>query len=547
MNPRNQKRKLHGFSLIELLVTLSIIAIVCAIIMNSYNGIQNSAIAVAQQKDQAELNQVLAELRISGGSITQITGTTAITTAMSYQTLSTMAGELTYLLQNGVTAISHTSKGTLGSASAIPVTEMIIPYPYDSTSSSADQNTQLPVKSRIVFGANGVPSIVATRGTQGFIAVDAKSSTDWTNFYAGNNKTKYNIGIGINSYLGLTTQNSAVNTNAAAAQSSSTSGTKYAGQQAYVWDEDPTSQTGPNGGGGGSSGPLYSVAYAYAFSPSGTYSTNGGVTKLPTGFNKADGSGSGTYNFADYTGITITSTQASGSTIYYPGSTGATVYIYAYLTNNSTGTAIKTGDAGASDASNITLSGFTATGDSVDGLPSQTKLACPGGLGAVALPAGISKDSFTGVDPTAPGVLYTVPICQYSGGVNTGILPQNWENGASSLSITAKASSSSGNIDTSTPPIPTVSANPMIHLDAPGFVIWDNDTNPPTLINNGDLTAVNNGSITIGDIAGGSAGTASDATYSTGNYTATGLDSGDGFTDGSNNSISYTNPDPVLP
>ena len=528
-----------AFSLIELLVTLAIIGIVAAIIMNAYSGIQNSAIAVAQQKDQAELNQVLAELRMSGGNLAAIIAAdTTLTTPASAGQLGTEAAELTAFLQNPVTSASKTQKGTMG-GQALPINDCIIPFPYAT-------NLMADTRNRIIF-SSGTPTISGAAGQYGFVVVNVNSS-EYSTFMQSNSSA---VTHWILSWSTLPANNvagvlaSSCQQAATSAQTSNANGTKYAGQEAYVWDVDSTLQPAPLSGGGAGGGPIYNVAYAYAFSPSGSYSVNGGAktgTLLP----------SGTYNFADYTGQTISSTQVDNfgnpaTTTYYPGGTGATIYIYAYLTKD--GEAVTSADTvGAADATTIRLSSFTAVGDSTDNLPATAYLACSNGLSkASGVPAGVpAGNSFTTDVSLVPGVLYIVPVCQYSAasGLVSGILPQNWEVGSSSLTITAQASSGdNSNIDASSPAMPSIKASPMIPLDAPGFTIINKATGQPVI--GGDLTSVTDATITINDINGANpvAGTASDDTFAT--YTATGFDSGDGFTN-DGGTYDFTNPDPPV-
>jgi type II secretory pathway pseudopilin PulG len=167
-----------AFSLVDILVTLAIIGIAGAVIMNTFNGIRNSAVAVAQQKDQAELNQVLAELKMSGGNVNAILNNV---TNVSPHTSDTIAGELTAFLQNGVTGASKTVKGTVGT-NALPPTQVVIPYwPTDVNDST----------SCVTFSSTGASSLVKA-GTlypkNGYISVSTNSAA-WSSYTNTNDIT----------------------------------------------------------------------------------------------------------------------------------------------------------------------------------------------------------------------------------------------------------------------------------------------------------------------------------------------------------------------
>jgi prepilin-type N-terminal cleavage/methylation domain-containing protein len=61
-----------AFSLIELLVTLALIAVMVGIAVGVYNNISKSAQMVAQNQDQQALQQVINSFKTSGGDMSSI-------------------------------------------------------------------------------------------------------------------------------------------------------------------------------------------------------------------------------------------------------------------------------------------------------------------------------------------------------------------------------------------------------------------------------------------------------------------------------------------
>jgi prepilin-type N-terminal cleavage/methylation domain-containing protein len=275
-----------AFSLIELLVTCAIIAILVGIVIGVYNNINNSAVAVAQQKDTAELNQVMGMLHMSGGNIAAIIGTPPLV-ALNPTTAAKQAAQLTLLLRNNLNVNSKTQKGTVG-GSTLPTTEALIPYPYISGSDDG--------RNRLVFNlTSGLPSI-QTSG-QGFIVVNKNASKDYKSF------SSYPYSSAYRQYI-----NTIGNPSAAV---SDTTGSKYAISNAYVWNEDaaPTASPEPNP----TVPSLIQVGFVFAYGPS-----------VDIRNNVANGTtiGTGAYNYTDYTGQTTAAFPNPGPL--------ATVYAFAY-------------------------------------------------------------------------------------------------------------------------------------------------------------------------------------------------------------------------
>lgn len=363
------KRTLNAFSLVELLITLAIIAIIGAVIMNTYNGIQNSAIAVAQQKDTAELNQVMAQLHMSGGNLLAILSpppTIPFASTTTYQ-----AGALTWLLQQNINSASMTQKGTVG-GSSLPTSECIIPFPYTGVSDDG--------RNRIVFSATGMPSIA--KSTSGFIAVNTTNSKDWQAFK--NNRTN----------LSMFSSGYNVNSTAGTAAVSNTAGSKFNSSNSYVWDEDASTQQGPQTN---NDTPLLkpTVELVYMF---------------------GNGSQSGNFNIADYMGQSFPDVNGGA---FDP--TAGTLYVFAFLSNGKDMTA---GD--------VTLAPVLGSGGSalapVVNLPGPV-LVSVSGLAATTAPAALAA-AVGGSNNSMKGLLWTLPLNSIFPAINNnpGVNPTYWSN-----------------------------------------------------------------------------------------------------------------------
>ena len=73
----SMNKKPHGFTIVELLIVIVIIAILAAITIVSYNGIQQRAAASKRESDAKQLLNAIHMARINtGGTLLQVTGST---------------------------------------------------------------------------------------------------------------------------------------------------------------------------------------------------------------------------------------------------------------------------------------------------------------------------------------------------------------------------------------------------------------------------------------------------------------------------------------
>jgi|GEM_PF-2435529 prepilin-type N-terminal cleavage/methylation domain-containing protein len=458
-------RTRKAFSLIEIMVTLAIIGIVAAIIMNAYKGVQNSATAVAQQKDQAELNQVLAELRMSGGNLAAIVGTAATPLAVSLTNINNAgmtAAYLTYFLQNPVTANSKTQKGTVG-GQTLSANEYIIPFPYQMSQSG-------DTRKRIVF-TSASPSIA--QAGLGFIVVN-KNSQEFSNFQGSGTPYTNWSGIFSNGVVPTTGLAGAALTPTAqaiitAAQTSNVTGTKYNNNDAYVWDEDSTVVAAPTTTGITGTPTPYQLNFAWAYSARGA---TDGVTNSPLG----------TFNLVEYTNGAIPAPAYPGSPAYTAGPTDPTVYIFAYLTVN--GAVVTTNDPTAADQSaarNISVGSPAAT--LVPPNPSITFAGITTGSGNTPLSAyatggaSANPDLVTQFENNSGGLItdanigtvigQLVVVDLYNGATGKGFSPFSWN--SNTATISANINSQEGISMSNSPYIPVSTAPiPLPPLTAPG-------------------------------------------------------------------------------
>ncbi len=360
-----------AFSLSEMLVTLTVVGIIVAVVLNVYNGIQNSATAVAQQKNQAELNQVLSELHMSGGNLL------AILNAGAPSYIKALA--LTQLLQGRLNSASETQKGTVGNP--LPATEVIVPYGYaDYTNYGSPPNAAYNGKPRIVFSVSGVPAVVTPatpeEAAPGFIAVNGGSNE------GGQFNQLASRAMVINQAQVLSGTGAGATSGAAF---SNLTGSKYASKNSYLWDEDTSIIPGPASAPASAPAPvsLPGITFAIAY---------GNLTA-------PDHAAPGAFTFADYTSATY-----------------GKVYVFAYrnnLTDLQSGdialTATFGGNSGGSTALTMAASlGSDGFDGSVTGLKNPSGGSLSGLLLTVPLEATLDAGAWGGNTTEALTVIATV-------------------------------------------------------------------------------------------------------------------------------------------
>jgi len=347
-----------AFSLIELLVTCAIIAIMIGIVIGVYNNINSSAIAVAQQKDTAELNQVMGMLHMSGGNIAAITDPNQNITIMGgVANANEQAYAFNLLLHNNLTTNSKVQEGSVG-GSMLPANEMIEPY------SVADGKPRLVIINAST-GRLGVQTPSLGTVLAGFIIVHQTPAPG---------QAFSNITLPGSQQLAAknlwSNTSGPNNTNIGAVVSNPTNvGSKYANNNAYVWNEDPGVTTSPNPN--PTTAPLINVAFVIAFSPSVDPNNQPSGTSM-------------SYNFVDYTNHT-TATQTTAP------ATPATIYAFAYNQDDPS--------AGLGPVSLAANVGGSSSGVITSSMPAGAAAASVAAFGSSLQSLG-----------SAPGMLVTMPL-----------------------------------------------------------------------------------------------------------------------------------------
>jgi Tfp pilus assembly protein PilE len=214
----------NAFSIIELLITCAILAIVAGLGVAAYGVLSKNAQLAVSNNDQAALQQVMEAFHMTGGNLAAITNSSAIDDAK--------AAALSGLLQNSVDKNSRVQKGAVGNLLNSDL--VVIAYPGSQTD---DGRSRL-----VVSNAAQGTFAVATSGA-GFIAVNKTSA--------------------LASHATVDTSSSLYTS----AVQPNLTGAKYASGEAYVWNEDTTVITAPITTGGNDPTPLTpSAAKTYFYS-----------------------------------------------------------------------------------------------------------------------------------------------------------------------------------------------------------------------------------------------------------------------------------------
>lgn len=204
--PENHKK---AFSLIELLITCCLLAVVIGIIVVSYSNLRARAVNIAQDRDQKLLKEISEAFRVTGGGFVNIGSLRNITTSTTLSR-EQMAAALTLLFQKPVNVSVNARVRNGAVATLLPDDKVVVPY------ANADGLLRL-----VVDGTTGALKL-QTVG-DGFIVVNR------------------------NSELGATAQIASVQAQLALmrARGSNTEGTTYADNTSYVWDDDQNTIEGP--------------------------------------------------------------------------------------------------------------------------------------------------------------------------------------------------------------------------------------------------------------------------------------------------------------
>lgn len=114
--------KQGGFTIVELLIVVVVIAILAAITIVSYNGITARAYTASVQSDMRNALQKLELYRADNGAYPVHTSNTELAAAKIYITkanYSTTGGNFLYCVNNGTGRVALSARGTNGTTYAI--------------------------------------------------------------------------------------------------------------------------------------------------------------------------------------------------------------------------------------------------------------------------------------------------------------------------------------------------------------------------------------------------------------------------------------------
>jgi len=209
-----------AFSLIELLVSCSVLAIVIAISIPVYKNLVKNTQDAMQDRDQVVLQKAVEAFHTTGGNLNYLVS------RKNYP--SEQAAALTKFLRNDIddetkTLESNyrTIKGTVYNK-VLPDDMMLVPY----SSNEARARVQINGDQLIFVPAD--QAVVNGQGVAGFIAVSTNSELgkqELVNYSPTTNTSRLNFDV----QKIIQTQN--------------TAGSKYADKNAYIWNEDTTNYT----------------------------------------------------------------------------------------------------------------------------------------------------------------------------------------------------------------------------------------------------------------------------------------------------------------
>jgi prepilin-type N-terminal cleavage/methylation domain-containing protein len=241
-----------GLSLVELLIALSVLSLVIALGIIGYRNIRQNADSLAQDKDQKTFLQALEAFRSTGGNIAAISSSTL-----------TSEEKARALLESLKATASSSERNTRGAVGQLLASDTVV-VPYSSSDG----------RSRIVISGNG-EAMLASSGP-GYIVVSSRSPRATT----------------------MAAPSSAVVTVVNSATAPSSTASRYASNNNYLWDEDGSALTDPSAGGTAALTSTTPSVTAVSFSPLLFASSISGGQVSPDG--------SISFRYEDYAGSSIT-------------------------------------------------------------------------------------------------------------------------------------------------------------------------------------------------------------------------------------------------